>query len=117
MDVSDVSLQLIPAFLGVLLCKVLECRYIRVFSFYPPKGEDPNTCGEQVLEKLKVLIQIAEKNNVILIHENEKGIFGDTGDRCKYVMDTLGGPHFRHSSTLQSWQRFSSWATWVSKAS
>ena len=77
------------------LCKVLECRYIRVFSFYPPKGEDPNTCGEQVLEKLKVLIQIAEKNDVILIHENEKGIFGDTGDRCKYVMDTLGGPHFK----------------------
>lgn len=77
------------------LCKVLDCRYIRVFSFYPPKGEDPDTCGEQVLEKLKVLIRIAEKNDVILLHENEKGIFGDTGARCKFLMDALGGPHFK----------------------
>lgn len=77
------------------LCKVLDCRFIRIFSFYPPRGEDPDACGQRVVEKLRELIRVAERYNVVLLHENEKGIFGDTGARCKYVMDALGGPHFK----------------------
>ena len=38
---------------------------------------------------------IAEKYGIILIHENEKEIYGDTGERCKVILDALASPNFK----------------------
>ena len=35
------------------ICRVLDCRYIRMFSFYMPEGSDPDSYRETVIEKLK----------------------------------------------------------------
>ncbi len=43
------------------ICKLLDCRYIRMFSFYIPKGKEPDSYREVVLEKLKQFAAIAEK--------------------------------------------------------
>lgn len=40
-------------------------------------------------------IRIAEKHDIVLLHENEKGIYGDTGARCKLLFDRLACPHFK----------------------
>ena len=48
-----------------------------------------------VLDKLRQFIRIAEKHDVVLLHENEKGIYGDTGARCKLLFDRLACPHFK----------------------
>ena len=58
--------------------KVLQTRYIRMFSFYIPEGEDPARYRNEVIARLKVLIAEAEKADVVLLHENEKEIYGDT---------------------------------------
>ena len=34
------------------IAKVLDCRYIRMFSFYIPEGKDPEDYREKVIEKL-----------------------------------------------------------------
>jgi len=77
------------------ICKVLDCKYIRMFSFYIPEGHNPEDYRETVMEKLKKFIEIARKYQVVLIHENEKDIYGDVASRCKDLMDTLGEPCFR----------------------
>jgi len=77
------------------ICKVLDCRYIRMFSFYIPEGKNPEDYKETVIEKLKKFCEIAEKYEVTLIHENEKDIYGDIGTRCRTLMDALESPYFK----------------------
>ncbi len=77
------------------ICVLADCKYIRVFSFWMPKGENPEDYTDLVLEKLAGFARVAEKYNVILIHENEKDIYGDTGRRCKVILDRLASPHFK----------------------
>lgn len=77
------------------ICKLLGCRYIRIFSFFMPEGKDPQDYREIVLEKLRKFIEIAKKYDVILIHENEKEIYGDIGSRCLDLMESLNEPCLR----------------------
>ncbi len=76
------------------ICKLFDCRYIRIFSFFPPEGEDPALCTETVIAKLSQFIAIAAAHDIILLHENEKDIYGDVASRCKLLFDRLAGPHF-----------------------
>ena len=81
-----------------ILCetaKLLDCSFIRMFSFLIPKDADADSYTDVVLDKLRQFIRIAEKHDVVLLHENEKGIYGDTGARCKLLFDRLACPHFK----------------------
>ncbi|MGN0977171.1 MAG: sugar phosphate isomerase/epimerase family protein [Faecousia sp.] len=77
------------------ICNLAGCQYIRMFSFWMPKDEDPDSYTDLVLEKLAGFAKVAEKYGVILIHENEKDIYGDIGRRCKVILDRLASPHFK----------------------
>jgi sugar phosphate isomerase/epimerase len=80
------------------LCKIanlLDCQYIRIFSFYIPKSDNADPYCAEVVRKLKEFAAIAEKYNVILLHENEKDIFGDIGRRCQEILTEVGSPYFK----------------------
>lgn len=80
------------------LCRIsrlLDCRYIRMFSFFIPEGKNPEDYRDTVLKKVREFLEIAKKYDVILIHENEKEIYGDTGTRCKELLDAMGDAHFQ----------------------
>lgn len=80
------------------LCQIanlLGTRYLRMFSFFIPAGQDPAQYRDKVMARLRQFIAIAEKYDVILIHENEKDIYGDIGSRCRDLADTLGCGHFK----------------------
>ena len=77
------------------ICKMLDCKYIRMFSFYIPEGKNPADYRDVVIEKLKQYTAIAEKHGVVLIHENEKDIYGDIAVRCKDVLDAVNSPNFK----------------------
>lgn len=77
------------------IAKALDTRYIRMFSFFMPKGSDPAQYRDEVLCRLKLLIAEAEKQDLILLHENEKDIYGDMADRCADLMKELYGDHFK----------------------
>lgn len=72
----------------------LSCRDIRMFSFYMPKGEDPLNYRSEVLERLLRLKEYAKKEDVRLLHENEKGIYGNTAPRCLDLMNELYDENF-----------------------
>jgi sugar phosphate isomerase/epimerase len=80
------------------LCEIsilLDCQYIRIFSFYIPKGENADQYHDDVVRKLKEFAEIAKKYNVILLHENEKDIFGDVARRCHEILTEVESPSFK----------------------
>jgi sugar phosphate isomerase/epimerase len=77
------------------ICNLMDTRYIRVFSFYIPKGKNPDIYRDEVLKKLNVFIGIAKEYGIVLIHENEKDIYGDTKERCLELFKGLDSTAFR----------------------
>lgn len=77
------------------IAKLLDCRFIRIFSFYIPADKQPEEYKETVIKRLTCFSEIAKKNDIVLIHENEKDIFGDTGQRCRELLDAIGSEHFK----------------------
>ncbi|MBE7043785.1 MAG: sugar phosphate isomerase/epimerase [Ruminococcaceae bacterium] len=77
------------------IAKELGTRYIRVFSFFMPKGEDPSLYREEVMRRMKLMVEMAEQEDVVLLHENEKGIYGDVALRCKEIFDEIDSPNLK----------------------
>lgn len=80
----------------VKIAKALDTKYIRMFSFYHDGG-DIWTVEErvEVLARLRRMIAYACEQDVILLHENEKDIYGDTADRCADLMRELYCDNFK----------------------
>lgn len=68
------------------MANILECKNVRMFSFYTSKYEEKR---EEVFEKLAALSSLAKKYGVVLCHENEKGIWGDLAERCLEISKAL----------------------------
>ena len=75
---------------GLELCKVLDCKRIRMFSFYPAEGKSMADSREEVLRRLEIMVQLAEEAGVQLVHENEKGIYGDETARNADLLNVFG---------------------------
>lgn len=79
----------------VELAKVFETPYIRMFSFYMHSDKPAEVFREEVLKRLGKMVEYAKEQNVVLLHENEKGIYGENAARCKELMDAFYGEHFK----------------------
>ena len=75
--------------------KELNAPYLRMFSFYLPKENPPEQYREQVLEQVGKMAEEAARWESVLLHENEKGIYGDNAARCLDLMKELASPTFR----------------------
>ncbi len=75
----------------VEVAKVLEAKYIRMFSFYFDEGDDFDAYRDEVIRRVKALVDYADENGLICCHENEKGIYGDTAERCLDVLQACEG--------------------------
>jgi len=73
----------------------LESPYIRLFSFYIPKGKQPESYRNQVLDRLSAMLEAADGSGVVLLHENESGIYGNTAERCCDLLDSLTNLNLR----------------------
>lgn len=79
------------------IAKALDTKYIRMFSFYHEGGDNWTTDErEEVLKRLRQMIEYATSQDIILLHENEKGIYGDTADRCADLMKELYCENFKY---------------------
>ena len=73
----------------------MECNRIRMFSFYIPRGEAPEAYEGQVFERIGKFVDYAAANDAVLLHENEKEIYGEKAKECRKLMDTFYGDHFK----------------------
>ena len=71
------------------IAKILETRYIRMFSFYIPEGEKPEAYRGEVMERWKRFQEAAEGTGITLLHENEKGIYGEDAEHCLDLLKSL----------------------------
>ncbi|MGH3373204.1 MAG: sugar phosphate isomerase/epimerase family protein [Actinoallomurus sp.] len=69
--------------------------YIRLFSFFLPEGDDPKRHRDEALRRMAALAERAEGRDVVLLHENEKAIYGDTPERCLDIVTTVDSPKLR----------------------
>lgn len=99
----------------VNIAHVMEVPYIRMFSFFIPEEEKPEKYKEEVFKRTKKMVDYAEKHQVILLHENEKEIYGDVADRCRQLMDEFYGENYKavfdfanfvqcHQDTLEAYE-------------
>ena len=73
------------------LAAELRTRFVRIFSFYAPKGENITAMKDEVIFALSELLALAKKYNLTLCHENEAKIYGDVPSRCKELLDHFKG--------------------------
>lgn len=70
---------------------ILETKYVRIFSFYPPEGKSIADMEQEVFSLLASLLDLAKQYGITLCHENEAGIYGDTPARCLALLERFGG--------------------------
>ena len=73
------------------ICDILGAKRMRIFSFFMPDGEDPAAYRPEVMRRLGEFAAIAAPRGITLCHENEKGIYGDTPERCAEIYNEFGG--------------------------
>ena len=72
----------------------LDTRLIRVFSFYV-SPENLDEARNEVIERLGLLVERASQAGVTLLHENERGIYGESATRCHDLLATINSPALR----------------------
>ncbi|MEY9860135.1 sugar phosphate isomerase/epimerase [Catenulispora sp. GAS73] len=70
-------------------------RYIRMFSFYRPEGVSAADVRDPVLKQISALTRLAEREDVVLVHENEKDIYGDIPERVLDLIESVGSDALR----------------------
>lgn len=78
----------------VKICGIMGCKYIRVFSFRLKKDEYEKAYPV-VIKKLKGFLEKVKGTDVMLIHENEKRIYGDEPNRCVKLYKEISDPQFK----------------------
>ncbi|HLZ60931.1 MAG TPA: TIM barrel protein [Ktedonosporobacter sp.] len=84
---------------AITVARMLNTRYIRIFSFYPPVEQaatpDWPAFRDEVIRRMREMTARARAAGVILLHENEKDIYGDTIARCVDLHQSVNDTHLR----------------------
>ena len=67
---------------------------VRVFSFHIPEGRYAEH-RDEVLRRMAALTALAAERGATLVHENESNIYGDTAERCRDLVESVGSPALR----------------------
>ncbi len=76
---------------GLEIANILGTKRVRLFSFFMPKGEDPNNYREEVFERMDKMADLCKEAGLLCCHENEKDIYGDTIARTLDILKTFEG--------------------------
>jgi 3-dehydroshikimate dehydratase len=77
------------------IARFFETPNIRLFSFYIPDGQDPARYRDEVIRRLQAFVEEVKGKPIVLLHENEKEIYGDVSERCLDLFAAIRSPQFR----------------------
>jgi sugar phosphate isomerase/epimerase len=77
---------------AVEIAEFFEAGYIRIFSYYPPAGQDIGDYRGEVIARLAEKLDYVADHPVTLVLENESNLFGAYPERCVYLFAALGSP-------------------------
>ena len=72
------------------IAKIMQTPRIRIFSFYIPDGKHDEYKFE-VFKRMEKMLDVADEYEVKLCHENEKGIYGESAEKCLELMEEFDG--------------------------
>lgn len=73
----------------------LRAPYIRLFSFFLRDDQPPADHREEVIRRMRALVDAAAGHDVVLLHENEKDIYGDVPDRVLDLVESVDSPQLK----------------------
>ncbi|MBV9313879.1 MAG: sugar phosphate isomerase/epimerase [Pseudonocardia sp.] len=73
----------------------MEAPFIRVFSFFLTADQSPRRHRDEVLRRMHALARRGGDGGVVLLHENEKHIYGDIPQRVLDIVESVGLPSLR----------------------
>lgn len=73
---------------AIAACKILGTKNMRMFSFFVPQDR-LEECREEVMRRMSILLEEAEKEGITLCHENESKIYGQNPKEVRDLLTTL----------------------------
>lgn len=92
---DDFDAHLVRMDRAVWVANELGAPFIRVFSFFLTPEQRPADHRDEVLRRMAALAEKALAGGVVLLHENEKEIFGDVPERVHDIVTSVGSPALR----------------------
>lgn len=80
---------------AVEVARMLGAPYIRVFSFFLTADQRPEDHRDEVVRRMSALAERAAAGGVVMLHENEKEIFGDLPERVHDLVTAVDSPALR----------------------
>jgi sugar phosphate isomerase/epimerase len=80
---------------AVEVAQRLGAPFIRVFSFFLRPDQRPEDVRDEVIRRMTALAARAAAGGVVLLHENEKEIFGDVPSRVHDIVTSVDSPALR----------------------
>ncbi len=72
---------------------VCEARFLRAFSFYPPRGADPEAYYQAAVDRLGDMAAECRKEGVIYLMEPEPNLIGYNSDMLLRLVRDIGNDH------------------------
>jgi sugar phosphate isomerase/epimerase len=79
----------------IRVAQALDTPNIRIFSFFRGDGVSVESTRDDVMVRMRLLADEAEREGVTLLHENEKDIYGDTPERVLDLVESVGSSALR----------------------
>ena len=82
---------------AVEIAHMMDAKNLRMFSFYIP-GDDKagrEKYKSEVFDRMGMFVDYAKANDAVVLHENEKGIYGELAPECREMMDEFGCDNFK----------------------
>jgi sugar phosphate isomerase/epimerase len=92
---DDFDAHLVRADRALAVAARLGAPFIRIFSFFLRPDQAPEDHRDEVLRRMTALTERAAPTGVVLLHENEKDIYGDVPDRVLDIVESVGSPALR----------------------
>ena len=75
------------------LARAFNTRLVRVFSFYPSEGAKIKDQRAEVMDRMAGMVEAAEAADCVLLHENERDIYGAKPEGIKDLFVTVKSNH------------------------
>ncbi len=80
---------------AVDLALFFETPFIRMFSYYAPKGKNIDDFRNEVMDRMQAKVEVIQDAPVVMVHENESGIYGYNAQNCVDLVKTIDSPKLR----------------------
>ena len=77
--------------IAVELAEFFDAPFIRIFSYYETSPAD----RDEVIRRMQKKVDSVRGGEVVLVHENEVKIFGEKGEPCRDLLQSINSPELR----------------------